>query len=153
MDEVVKGQVAEIISDRELILNRGASHGVREGMYFKILDPKGFKVEDPETGEYLGGLKRVKVVVVATQVADKITLATTFRTKTINVGGENRTGLESIAKTLAAPKYVERVERLRIDPNAARPITPEESIVSKGDPFESTNRAGAEAAETVAVWE
>jgi hypothetical protein len=123
------------------------------GMYFKVLDPKGFEVVDPDTGESLGGLKRVKIVVVATQVAEKLTLATTFRTKTVNIGGSNSIGIESIARSISAPKYVEQVERLRLDRNAARPITEEESIVAKGDPFESTSRASAEGAESVALWE
>jgi len=151
-DGVITGKVAEIISDREVVLNRGSEDGVREGMYFKILDPNAVEVRDPDTGEVLGGLKRVKVVVRAEQVAGRITLASTFRTTTVNIGG-NVEGLANLARSMSPPKYIEKVERLRYDPNAARPISPEDSIVSKGDPFESTDQASAEISESVAVSE
>lgn len=150
---VVTGKVAEVISDREVVLNKGYADGVREGMYFKILDPNAFNVVDPDTGEVLGGLKRVKVALVAKQVAERLTLATTFRTETVNVGGTFVTGLDVMAKAITPPRYVEKVERLRYNQNAARPIDEKDSIVAKGDPFESTDQASAEISESVAVSE
>lgn len=152
-EKAITGKVAEVISDREVILNKGSADGVREGMYFKILDPNAFNVVDPDTNEVLGGLKRVKVALVAKQVAERLTLATTFRTTTVNIGGNLNTGFESVARSLTAPRYVERVERLRYDPNAARPISEKDSIVAKGDPFESTDQTSAETIESVAVSE
>ncbi|CAH0255709.1 hypothetical protein SRABI83_03238 [Arthrobacter sp. Bi83] len=149
----VTGKVAEIISDREVILNRGLKDGVRKGMYFSILDPASIGIIDPDTGEELGGIKRVKISMVAVQVADRITLASTFRTRSVNVGGNARTGLETIAGMMSAPKYVEQVERLRLDATASRPLGESESIVAKGDPFESTDQASAESSPSVTVWE
>jgi len=152
-EPLVTGKVAEIVSDREVILNKGSKDGVTKGMYFSILDPAGIGIRDPDTGEELGGIKRVKISVVAVQVADRITLASTFRTRTVNVGGNARTGLESITNALAAPKYVERIERLRLDENVSRPLGESESVVAKGDPFESTDQASAESLPSVTVWE
>jgi hypothetical protein len=126
-----------------------------KGMYFSILDPAGIGILDPDTGEELGGIKRVKISMVAVQVADRITLASTFRTRSVNVGGSGnaRVGIESIANMMAAPKYVEQVERLRLDNTASRPLGESESVVAKGDPFESTDQSSAENGPSVTVWE
>lgn len=147
------GKVAEIISDREVILNRGRADGVKKGMYFKILDPAGIGITDPDTGEDLGGIKRIKIVVVAVEVADRLTLAQTFRTRSVNVGGSSDIGLSTIANLMAPVKYVEQVEKLRLDPSAGKPLGPSESVVSKGDPFELSDRAEAENSQSVTVWE
>ncbi|WP_139199281.1 hypothetical protein [Curtobacterium sp. MCBA15_013] len=150
----ITGSVAQIVSDRELILNRGSENGVREGMYFAVLDP-GFRgVTDPETGESLGDFRVVKVTVRAVEVAPRLTLARTFRTRTVNVGGTNASfgSLSTVAAALSAPRYIEQVERLVLDENARRPIEPEESVVDRGDPFEEITAADAEDVKTVTVF-
>lgn len=153
--EVVRGFVAEVVSDREVILNRGTMHGVQEGEYFAILDPDTIEVTDPETGEDLGGIKVVKIVVRAVEVASKLTLARTFRTKTVNIGG---TGIGAIAgfrsafANMEAPEMIEQVERLTIDKNAPRKIDPSDSIVLRGDPFEEITEAEVEDVKSITVW-
>ncbi|MDP9987447.1 hypothetical protein J2S98_002614 [Arthrobacter oryzae] len=151
-DDRITGKVAEIISDRELILNRGRTHGVAKGMYFNILDPNTIGIKDPETGEELGGIKKVKITVVAVEVADRITLAQTFRTETVNVGGAGL-GSGHFSDLFGPAKYVERVETLRLDPSAPKPIGPSESVVAKGDPFESGTAADANNSRAATVWE
>lgn len=152
-EQPISGHVAEIVSDREVILNKGFSDGVREGMYFKIIDPAGIDVKDPVTGENLGGIKRIKVVVKAIEVAPRLTLARTFRKRTVNVGGAGRGGFSEISQLMRPEKYVEQVEKLRLDSNASKPIGPSESVVAKGDPFESSSPQEAELAQTVTTWE
>lgn len=152
-DQPISGHVAEIVSDREVILNKGSSDGVTEGMYFKIIDPAGIGVKDPITGEDLGGIKRIKVVVKAVEVAPRLTLARTFRKRTVNVGGAGRGGISDVALLMTPEKYVEQVEKLRLDSKASKPIGPSESVVSKGDPFESSTPQEAELAQTVTTWE
>lgn len=148
----IRGKVAEVVSDRELILNRGAEHGVYEGMYFSVLDPTTIDVTDPESGESLGGIKIVKIVVRAVEVAPKLTLARTFRTRTINLGGSG-TALSAIANSLAAPRLVEQVEKLTVDKNSPRKIDPSQSIVHRGDPFEEADETDVEDTRSVTVWE
>lgn len=148
-EERISGKVAEVVSDREVILNRGSEHGVEPGMYFAILNPDMVGIQDPETGEDLGGFKVVKVVVRAVEVAQKLTLARTFRTRTVNVGG---TGT-SILGMMNPPKYEEQVEKLTLDANAPRKIAPSESIVHRNDPFEESSREEAQDSRTVTLWE
>lgn len=147
----ITGKVAEIVSDRELILNRGSAHGVEKGMYFNILDTTTDRIKDPETGEVLGGFRRIKISVVAVEVAEKITLAQTFRSKTVNLGGQGL-GFSAMASMLSEPRYVERVETLKLDPSAAKPLGASESVVSVGDPFEQGVASDGDAARAVTLW-
>ena len=147
----ITGKVAEIVSDRELILNRGSDHGVTKGMYFNILDTTTDSIKDPETGEILGGFKRIKISVVAVEVAEKITLAQTFRSKTVNLGGQG-VGLSAFAGAFMEPKYVERVETLKLDPAAPKPLGASESVVAVGDPFEQGVASDGDSARAVTLW-
>jgi hypothetical protein len=153
--EVVRGFVAEVVSDREVILNRGSQQGVQEGQYFAILDPDTIEVTDPETGDDLGGIKVVKIVVRAVEVAPKLTLARTFRTKTVNIGGTGVgaiTGFRAAFAGMEPPEMVEQVERLTINKNAPRKIDPSDSIVLRGDPFEQISEAEVEDVKSITVW-
>jgi hypothetical protein len=148
-EETIEGIVAQIVSDRELILNRGTADGVEAGMYFKILDPATVDVRDPKTGEILGSIMRVKIVVQAVDVAERITIAQTFRTKEVNIGGS---GVSILGGLMTPPKYVAQVETLRRGPDQPEPIGEKESIIKVGDPFELATRAEADAARSVALW-
>lgn len=149
----IRGKVAEVVSDRELILNKGSNDGVKEGDYFKILNPNMMGIIDPDTHEDLGGFNVIKIVVVAIQVAERVTLARTFRRKTVNVGGTGGLGIGTFARALQEPNYVEQIERLRLDGNAPRPLAPHDSIVSVGDPWELATPEEIEDVQTVTVWE
>lgn len=149
----VRGKVAEVVSDREVILNKGSNDGLKEGDYFKILDPNMMGIVDPDTNEPLGGFNVIKIVVVAIQVAERVTLARTFRRRSVNVGGTGGLGLASFARAMQEPKYVEQIERLRLDEAAPRPLAPKDSIVSVGDPWEVATPEEIEDVQTVTVWE
>ncbi|MFT2753990.1 hypothetical protein [Clavibacter sp. Sh2088] len=149
----LRGKVAEVVSDREVILNRGADHGVQVGMYFAILDPGAVGITDPDTNEPLGDIKVVKIVVRAIEVAPKITLARTFRTRTINVGGTGALGLRGLASAMQEPNFVEKVEKLTLDRNSPRKIDPKDSAVGRGDPFESAQPEEVEDVRSITVWE
>lgn len=147
----VAGVVAEVISDQELILNRGSEHGIRPGDYFAILDPRAREVVDPESGRPVGGFKKVKIVVRATDVAPRLTLARTFRTRRVNIGG-NGNGLASIISSMGEPpRWVDEVETFTLQPDMPRPISQEESIIAVGDPFEKVNEDNAEQSLSVVV--
>ena len=68
----VNGQVARILSDEKIVLNRGSSHGVKPGDRFVVF-AEGDEVADPETGSSLGRIEIVKARVVAAHVQDKMT--------------------------------------------------------------------------------
>ena len=65
----------------------GSADGVEVGMYFDVLDPKGEDVKDPDSGEVLGSLDRPKVRVKVTKVQERLSVASTYKTYEVNVGG------------------------------------------------------------------
>lgn len=149
MSEKITGSVAQIVSDREVVLNRGTADGVAPGMFFKVLDPKTIDIKDPETDEVLGSISRVKIVLKAVEVAERITIARTFRTKEVNVGGS---GVNILGNLMTPPKVVDKVETLRRGEGQPTPIGLQESIVGIGDPFESAQADEVDTARSVSLW-
>ena len=74
----VEGKVAKILGKGEIVLNRGRSHGVRQGMLFEIFAPEGEEVWDPDTGETLGTVEDVKAKAEVTEVKEKLAVARLF---------------------------------------------------------------------------
>ena len=74
----VEGKVAKILGKGEVVLNRGRSHGDRQGMLFEIFAPEGEEVWDPDTGETLGTVEDVKAKAEVTEVKEKLAVARLF---------------------------------------------------------------------------
>jgi hypothetical protein len=74
----VEGKVAKILGKGEVVLNRGRSHGVRQGMIFEIFAPEGEEVWDPDTGETLGTVEDVKAKAEVTEAKEKLAVARLF---------------------------------------------------------------------------
>ena len=74
----VEGKVAKILGKGEVVLNRGRSHGVRQGMLFEIFAPEGEEVWDPDTGETLGTVEDVKAKAEVTEAKEKLAVARLF---------------------------------------------------------------------------
>ena len=128
--EPIHGKVARVLTTREVALNRGSTDGVRSGMVFKILTPKGSEIEDPDTGEVIGSVELEKARVRVTSVQDRVSVASTFRTHRVNVGGS---GI-AINRMFTPPKWETRIETLIADENATEDLPEEESFVRTGDP-------------------
>lgn len=146
MTERIQGKVARINSDRELIINRGSTHGVDERTYFAIKgDP--IAVVDPDTDEPLGTIAPIKVVVQVEEVAEKFCIARTFRSYEVLVreaetGGKlyglsMGMGLNEYLQPPRPAEYETRVETLRLDPKKGESISAEDSVVEVGDVAES----------------
>lgn len=75
----IEGKVAVILNERELIINKGAEAGVKEGMKFKIVEPQ-VAIKDPDTGEALGTLTHEKIRVGIVEVQPKFSKARTYET-------------------------------------------------------------------------
>jgi hypothetical protein len=124
--KAITGSVAALINERELVINRGAEHGVTSGMRFRVLTSNDVEVTDPETGESLGNIVRVKVRVEASQVRDKMTICRTYETIRSGIFS----GIEGFAnvttyRTLKAG-----------DEGFLPPISENDSYVKVGDPVE-----------------
>ena len=74
----VEGKVAKILGKGEIVVNRGSSHSVRQGMLFEIFAPEGEEVWDPDTGETLGTVEDVKAKAEVTEVKEKLSVARIF---------------------------------------------------------------------------
>jgi hypothetical protein len=131
----IRGQVARVLNSREIAINRGAQHGVREGMKFAVLDPSAEDVEDPETGEILGSVYRPTVEVKVVIVKDKLSIARTFKAHQMNVGGKGVGGL-GVAQLFEPPKWETRYETLKTEEKTWEDISESQSYVKTGDPVE-----------------
>lgn len=80
MSNDIEGVVAEILTMRELVINRGSEDGVTVGMRFAILNSKGPDIKDPETGKSLGSVELEKTVVKIVRVQEHLSVGRTFRT-------------------------------------------------------------------------
>jgi hypothetical protein len=124
----IEALVAGILTDRELVLNKGSADGIEVGMRFAVLAEEGVNITDPVTGEPLGDVERPKTMVKVSQVQEKLSVAATYRTKTVGGGALVFPSLS----LFSTPRTIE--ERLRADERTyARPLKPEEAIVQAGD--------------------
>lgn len=139
MSDLLRGKVAKILNSRELVISIGSEHGVCEGMYFEVLDPKGENITDPDTGEILGSIDRPKVSVQISRVEPRLAVATTYRSNRINVGGSGSgfstlAGFHSIAQQLMPPKWVTKYETLKTDERTWEDVDERDCFVKTGDP-------------------
>ena len=89
------GRVAKVLSDREVILNKGANDDIKEGLRFVVFSI-GDEILDPNTRESLGCLELVKGKGEVVHVHERICTIETYEydyvTQTSNfiLGGEEK---------------------------------------------------------------
>ena len=108
MDMLIRGKVARILTSRQLVINVGSENGVEIGMKFDVLDPKGDDIKDPDTGEILGSVNRPKVRVEIIEVQNRLSVAQTYKKRTVNIGGSGGFIGSTISDMLKPPKYIDR---------------------------------------------
>ncbi|MDQ0094812.1 hypothetical protein [Paeniglutamicibacter psychrophenolicus] len=123
----IEGRVATVLSDRQIAINRGSQHGVEIGMKFAVLTDEVPVVTDPETGEEIGNVEVAKTLVKIVSIQEKMSIARTFRTKT--VGGGSIWSLTGVGST---PKKVEESLR-KTESSEVFELDDVERIVDKGD--------------------
>jgi hypothetical protein len=128
----IRGKVARILNSKEVALNIGQEDGVELGMVFNILDPNGYDIKDPDTGNMIGSVERPKVSVRVTHIQYGMSVASTYKTERVNIGGSS--AALSIFSSLPAPRWVNRAETLKIDDKTWEHLEEEKSYVSTGDP-------------------
>lgn len=134
MTEPISGKVASVLNSRELAINVGSNDGVKKGMQFDVLvEPK--NIVDPDTGEKLGTIERVKVRVQVKNVQERLAVATTFRVKKVNVGGVNFASGHrgGFSRLLMPPKWIKKYETLKTEEKTWEALDEEESYVNTGD--------------------
>lgn len=130
----IRGKVARILNSRELAINIGSKDGVVAGMYFDVLDPKGEDIKDPDTGQVLGSLERPKVRVRVVKVHERLSIASTYKKREVNVGGNAPKFDFGFAEMLLPPKYVTKYENLKTAEKTWEDLDETQSYVKTGDP-------------------
>lgn len=139
LGRLIHGQIARVLNSHEVAINRGQNDGVQKDMLFDILDPISENIKDPESGVVLGSIPRPKVRVKVTRVEEKLCLASTYRTRRVNIGGTAgpEGGLmlaTGFARALMPEKWVEEQETLKTQEKTWESIDEKESYVQTGDP-------------------
>jgi hypothetical protein len=136
MNEPIRGKVARILNSREIVINVGSAVGVHVGMYFEVMNPKGEDITDPDSGAVLGSLQRPKVRVKITKIQEKLSVASTYRKKKINIGGEGPDfgAIGLLSKSLSPQKWIEKYETLKTNEKTWEDLDERESYVKIGDP-------------------
>lgn len=142
MTEPIRGKVARVLNTREIALNVGTAKGVAVGMHFDVLDTRDLEIKDPDTNEVLGSFYRPKVRVKIIRVEEKLSLATTYRGKQVNIGGSS-TGpnplrdwltIGPVARALMPPNWVTKYETLEKTGQPLDALNEADSRVRTGDP-------------------
>lgn len=130
----LRGVIAALLTDRELVINLGSDHGVTVGMKFAVLNSRGIDIVDPTTHEPIGSVEVPKVIVEVSRVEPKLSVARTFKKRKRNIGGQGF-GMTGLAGMFDPPKWVEEWETLRMDQKPQiKELPPEASYVEIGDP-------------------
>jgi len=129
----ITGNVARILTTRELVINKGSADGVGKGMIFEVLDPKAENITDPVTGESLGSIDRPKIRVRVQDVAEHLAVARTYRYASTNIGGRGL-GSNPFGNLFDAPSYVRKYETLKTDEQTWEDLSEAQSFVKTGDP-------------------
>ncbi|WP_371781726.1 hypothetical protein [Streptosporangium subroseum] len=131
MSSRIEGKVAQILTKRELVINKGEVDGVELGMRFAILNTRGTDIRDPETGEMLGSVEIEKAVVKVVRVSERLSVARTFRTYRVAGGSLYANG--TFDQLLRPPRT--EIESLQTDERRLKDELDEsESYVKLGDP-------------------
>jgi len=123
----LEGRVAQILSERELVINIGGDAGVEKGMKFAVLAESPNEILDPNTGELLDKIDREKVRVEASEVRPKITVCRTY--KSYMTGGSV---IPELMKSFQERREVKQTLRIR-DSDVPPPLSEAESYVKVKD--------------------
>lgn len=137
MTKQIKAKVAMILNTREIAISAGENMGVKKGMYFDVIHPNGEDIKDPDTGEVLGSLERKKVRLKIIDVREKISIASTYKSIKVNVGGDLESmylNIGPIARALMPPKWITKYQTIRSDEAPWDDLDEESSFIKVGDP-------------------
>ena len=136
MSKRLRGKVARILSTRTVVITLGRDKGVRNGMLFDVVEMHE-EIKDPDTDAVLGTLERRKVRVKVVDVQDKLSVASTYRSKRVNRGGQLQLGQKGAWATRLLPaEWVTEYETLEKRKGVASEwdqLSEEDSYVNVGD--------------------
>lgn len=70
----IRAKIADVLSDTQLVLNKGTNQGVK--LDSDVICYTSHAIKDPDTGESLGGFRRIRLRLKVTYVQDRLCIAT-----------------------------------------------------------------------------
>ena len=128
--ERLEGRVAQLLNERELVINIGEANGVQAGMQFQVLAESPVEIRDPETDELLGTVDREKVRVQAVDVHPNFSICRTYRVR--RIPGSSMYYAMKLPTLIAPPETVPETLKAE-DSEYLPPLPEEESYVKRGD--------------------
>jgi len=101
-------KIAKIINSKQVVINAGSNHNLKEGDKLEIIDKFGTDpVIDPDTGESLGTLDLPKGKLVVSKVYPKMAIAESPRRPNLPLWGNTIPGIPTIQDDLKVdPKQI-----------------------------------------------
>jgi hypothetical protein len=125
----LQGKVARVLSTRQLVINLGFSDGVVKGMVFAVLNPKALHIPDPDNPDTeIGSFELPKVLVKATSIHEKASIATTYRSRIVG-GGFSGLNIPDIFQP-----SIRVYDNLATDKGSAVDLEEGDSYIRIGDP-------------------
>ncbi len=141
MTQPIRGTVARVLNTREIAINLGTEHGITIGMYFDVMDAEESDIIDPNTKEMLGSIERPKIRMKITHIEEKLSVASTYKSECVNVGGTGtkysavlKDALNNTSLPLTPPRWVKKYETLEKTEETPTPLDEKDSKVKTGDP-------------------
>ena len=139
MTQPIRGKVARVLNKREIAINIGSNHGVTIGMYFDVMDVNETDIIDPDTNKVLGSIERPVVRVKVTHIQEKLSVASTYKSERVNVGGTAPRSTSILDATLSlsgylGPRWIKKYETLEDTGETKTPLDEEKSKVKTGAP-------------------
>jgi len=133
----LEGKVAQILNERELVINIGTEIGVIEGMLFEVLADQPLTITDPDDDtKVLGIYDRPKVRVEAFEVQPHMSICQTYETITTpgNLSWQLRNAMSfSAIGAKEVPPTVTAITLRSSDDQFPAPLPQSESYVKRGD--------------------
>lgn len=108
MSTPIRGKIAYVLDNGDIVINVGRAHGVRQGMRFDVIDDNNLEIRDPDTREVIGSLEVSKIKVEVIDIQEKISVATPHLPGERRVGDSYRISipLGPFARSLMPPSWV-----------------------------------------------
>ena len=137
MTKPIRGKVARVLNKREIAINIGSDHGVTIGMYFDVMSGNETDIIDPDTEKILGSIDRPKVRVRITYIQEKLSVASTYKSELVKVGGKANPSsmILDVARGLTGmpARWVKKYETLEDTGKTNEPLDEKYSIAKVGD--------------------
>ena len=109
----IRGKVAKVLNDREIVINRGTDHSVKLGTRFKLIET--VEIQDPDTRDGIGTITREKIRFVVVHLQASMSIARTYETHTFGSSSASQAA-ERLLQSIRPEAGMQRTDVKRIRP-------------------------------------